>query len=164
MRETPQGLKARGGLGSQPMVVHDSDVVFADSVPELYDRYLVPLIFESYATDLVARLNEIGPGAILEVAAGTGAVTRAMAECLPEPVSSALKSRSSRSGYPVNQGWLISRRASDPLCLSVSCPSRNCLYRNRAFDVDHVSHFDDVRATVVDHHDGPSGPAGASHR
>ena len=69
------------------MVSHDSDRVFAGSVPELYDRYLVPLIFESYAADLVARLNEIDPETVLEVAAGTGAVTRAMAASLGESVS-----------------------------------------------------------------------------
>ena len=69
------------------MVVHDSDMVFAGSVPELYDRYLVPLIFESYAADLVERLNEIAPEKVLEVAAGTGVVTRAMAAGLPESAS-----------------------------------------------------------------------------
>jgi SAM-dependent methyltransferase len=62
-------------------------MVFAGSVPELYDRYLVPLIFESYASDLVGRLNEVSPEAVLEVAAGTGAVTRAMAAGLPESTS-----------------------------------------------------------------------------
>ena len=66
--------------------------------------------------------------------------------------------------YPATHGWLTSRRASDSHCFSASRPRLRGVYRNRAFDVDHVSHFDDVRATVVDHHDGPSGPAGASHR
>jgi hypothetical protein len=32
-----------------------SDKVFAGSIPELYDRYFVPLIFEPYARDLAAR-------------------------------------------------------------------------------------------------------------
>jgi SAM-dependent methyltransferase len=62
-------------------------MVFAGSVPELYDRYLVPLIFESYAADLVERLNEIAPDDILEVASGTGVVTRAMAAGLPDSTS-----------------------------------------------------------------------------
>lgn len=53
------------------------DTVFSGSIPEIYDRLLVPLIFEPYALDLAARL----PAArdILELAAGTGAVTRALA-------------------------------------------------------------------------------------
>jgi hypothetical protein len=32
-----------------------SDQAFAGPVPEIYDRLLVPLIFESYARDLAAR-------------------------------------------------------------------------------------------------------------
>ena len=61
----------------------DSDALFAGSVPEIYDRLLVPLLFASYARDLANRLAEIEPYDILEVAAGTGAVTRAMAAALP---------------------------------------------------------------------------------
>ena len=35
----------------------ESDKVFAGSIPEIYDSYLVPLIFEAFAADLarVAR-------------------------------------------------------------------------------------------------------------
>ncbi len=64
-----------------------SDLVFAGSVPELYDRLLVPLIFEAYADDLVARLDRLGVSSVLEVAAGSGVVTRAMAAGLPESVA-----------------------------------------------------------------------------
>jgi ubiquinone/menaquinone biosynthesis C-methylase UbiE len=60
-----------------------SDKVFAGSIPELYDRYLVPLIFEPYARDLAERLARINPHAVLEIAAGTGVVTRAIALRLP---------------------------------------------------------------------------------
>ena len=34
---------------------YGTDKVFAGSIPELYETYLVPLIFEPYAADLVAR-------------------------------------------------------------------------------------------------------------
>jgi SAM-dependent methyltransferase len=64
-----------------------SDAIFAGSLPELYDVHLVPLIFEPYAADLVARLQDLDIGSILEVAAGTGAVTRVMATRLPASVS-----------------------------------------------------------------------------
>ncbi len=64
-----------------------SDLVFAGSVPELYDRLLVPLIFEPYADDLVARLAALGVSSVLEVAAGSGVVTRAMAAGLPSSVA-----------------------------------------------------------------------------
>ncbi len=59
------------------------DKVFTGSIPEIYDRYLVPLIFEPYAADLAMRLARIGPKTVLETAAGTGVVTRAMAAQLP---------------------------------------------------------------------------------
>ena len=60
-----------------------TDKVFAGSIPELYDRFLVPLIFEPYANDLAAMLAKAGPERVLEVAAGTGVVTRALAARLP---------------------------------------------------------------------------------
>jgi SAM-dependent methyltransferase len=60
------------------MNLHDSDSVFAGSVPELYDELLVPLIFEPYADDLVSRLSEFAPDPVLEVAAGSGVASRAM--------------------------------------------------------------------------------------
>jgi SAM-dependent methyltransferase len=56
-----------------------SDKVFAGSIPELYDTYLVPLIFEPYALDLARRVADVAPGQVLETAAGTGVVTRALA-------------------------------------------------------------------------------------
>jgi ubiquinone/menaquinone biosynthesis C-methylase UbiE len=69
------------------MVGPSTDAVFAGSVPELYDRYLVPLIFQTYADDIVERLNAIGSRSVLEVAAGTGVVTRAMAAGLAPTVA-----------------------------------------------------------------------------
>ena len=60
---------------------------FGGSVSGTYQKYLVPLIFEPYAADIVRRLSERSPRRILEVAAGTGAVTRAMAAALPESTS-----------------------------------------------------------------------------
>jgi ubiquinone/menaquinone biosynthesis C-methylase UbiE len=57
----------------------ESDKVFAGSIPELYDTYLVPLIFEAYANDLAERAASVGPKTVLETAAGSGVVTRAMA-------------------------------------------------------------------------------------
>lgn len=65
----------------------DTDKVFAGSIPRVYETYLVPLLFEPYAADLVNRLASCSPGRVLEVAAGTGVVTRALASVLPEHVS-----------------------------------------------------------------------------
>ncbi|HTK02690.1 MAG TPA: class I SAM-dependent methyltransferase [Bordetella sp.] len=59
-----------------------SDTVFAGSIPEIYDTYLVPLIFEPYATDLARRVAACAPKSVLETAAGSGVVTRALAPLL----------------------------------------------------------------------------------
>jgi ubiquinone/menaquinone biosynthesis C-methylase UbiE len=60
------------------------DSTFAGSIPEIYDRYLVPMIFEPYARDLANRLATLKPVDVLEVAAGTGVVTRAIASTLSD--------------------------------------------------------------------------------
>jgi ubiquinone/menaquinone biosynthesis C-methylase UbiE len=61
----------------------ETDRVFAGSVPAIYDRYLGPLIFEPYALELAERLSRLAPRRILETAAGTGILSRAMARRLP---------------------------------------------------------------------------------
>src|SRR5689334_14505552 len=65
----------------------ESDKVFAGSIPENYDRYMVPLIFEPYAADLAQRAASLRPGSVLEIAAGTGVVARALAPKLAADAS-----------------------------------------------------------------------------
>jgi len=65
----------------------ETDKVFAGSIPENYDRYMVPLIFEPYAADLAQRAASFLPSAVLEIAAGTGVVARALAPKLPPGAS-----------------------------------------------------------------------------
>jgi ubiquinone/menaquinone biosynthesis C-methylase UbiE len=62
-----------------------TDKLFAGSIPEIYDRFLVPLIFEAYARDLAERVARVEPREVLETAAGTGVLTRAIAARLPAP-------------------------------------------------------------------------------
>jgi SAM-dependent methyltransferase len=69
------------------MIGPGSDNVFSGSIPSLYERYLVPMIFEDYAADLVNRLASRSVTRVLEIAAGTGVVTRNLASVLPESVS-----------------------------------------------------------------------------
>jgi SAM-dependent methyltransferase len=59
-----------------------TDRSFAGSIPQFYERYLVPLIFEPYAKDMARRVEALQPSRVLEVAAGTGAVTRELAATL----------------------------------------------------------------------------------
>ncbi|MEO7152783.1 MAG: class I SAM-dependent methyltransferase [Burkholderiaceae bacterium] len=63
------------------------DRAFAGSIPQLYEQYLVPLIFDPYARDLTERAVSLVPSAVLEIAAGTGAVTRQLAARLPADVA-----------------------------------------------------------------------------
>ena len=59
-----------------------ADKLFAGSVPKLYETRLVPLIFAPYAADLTARITSQPVTRLLEIAAGTGVVTRALAAAL----------------------------------------------------------------------------------
>ena len=63
-----------------------ADKVFAGSIPKLYDEFLVPLIFADFADDIAKRIAALSPSVLLETAAGTGAVTRAVAAALPRDV------------------------------------------------------------------------------
>ena len=59
------------------------DSGFSDDVAKFYESTLVPLIFEPYADDLAERVLALDPSSVLEVACGTGVVTRALAAGLP---------------------------------------------------------------------------------
>ena len=69
------------------MSTPESDRTFAGSVPDVYEQRFVPLIFVPYARDLGERLGGQSEGSILEIAAGTGVVTRELAATLPDSVS-----------------------------------------------------------------------------
>lgn len=60
----------------------ETDKVFSGSIPDIYDSYLVPLIFEAYAADLAMRIASSDPRMVLETAAGSGVVTRKLAPLL----------------------------------------------------------------------------------
>lgn len=66
------------------MTAPSSDNVFTGSVPQIYDRLLVPMIFTPYARDLAQRIKGLRPRDLLEIAAGTGAVTTVLAAELPD--------------------------------------------------------------------------------
>lgn len=61
----------------------DAAPQFNRSIPELYDRYMGPVLFEPYATDLARRITVPPGGRMLEIACGTGIVTRALLAALP---------------------------------------------------------------------------------
>ena len=57
----------------------ESDKEFAGSIPKFYDTLMVPLIFEAYAADLAQLVAACSPRSVLETAAGSGVVARALA-------------------------------------------------------------------------------------
>jgi ubiquinone/menaquinone biosynthesis C-methylase UbiE len=59
-----------------------NNAAFVGSIPENYDRYLGPVLFDPYAADLVSRLNVSENAAVLELACGTGIVTRRLRDRL----------------------------------------------------------------------------------
>lgn len=63
----------------------DGDTAFVGSVPEVYERLMVPLIFAEPAQHLVATIAARHPRDVLETAAGTGVVTRLLAGLDPAP-------------------------------------------------------------------------------
>jgi ubiquinone/menaquinone biosynthesis C-methylase UbiE len=56
---------------------------FAGTIPAAYDRYLGPILFQPYAEDLAARLSVGANGSVLELACGTGILTRLLRDRLP---------------------------------------------------------------------------------
>jgi ubiquinone/menaquinone biosynthesis C-methylase UbiE len=66
-----------------PELKVSQSAAFVGSIPSTYDRYLGPLIFEDYAADLVRRLAPRSGERVLELACGTGIVTRRLAGALP---------------------------------------------------------------------------------
>lgn len=57
---------------------------FTHSTPALYDRHMGPLLFEPYAKVIAERSALLQPTLILETAAGTGIVTQAVTEAVPQ--------------------------------------------------------------------------------
>ena len=64
----------------------DKNAAFVGSIPENYDRYLGPMFFEPFALDISERLSSRPVAAVLEVACGTGIVTRQLRNRLPKSV------------------------------------------------------------------------------
>lgn len=65
------------------MGMQQSDKGFAGPIPDIYETLMVPMIFAPYAADLAARIAALEPRRVLELAAGTGVVTRELARRLP---------------------------------------------------------------------------------
>ncbi|MGE0409668.1 MAG: class I SAM-dependent methyltransferase [Amphiplicatus sp.] len=56
---------------------------FIGDIPKNYDQHLGPNIFEDFARDMARRAGALAPSSVLELAAGTGVVSRKLRDCLP---------------------------------------------------------------------------------
>ena len=115
----------RSVRGSVRAMIDEADRRWVDSMPAAYDRWLVP--------DGVPALRdrprrpaaaEVPPGRVLELAAGTGAVTRALLDALPAqtslpPTSTTPWSRWERTGPRRRAG----ARPTHPTCRSTTARS-----------------------------------------
>jgi predicted RNA methylase len=54
-----------------------NDAAFVGSIPQYYDQGLRPMIFVDYADEMARRVAAAKPMQVLEMAAGTGIVSRA---------------------------------------------------------------------------------------
>lgn len=61
----------------------DRNAQFTGSIPAAYDRFLGPMLFEPYADDLTARLTVPPSAAVLELACGTGILTKQLRRAMP---------------------------------------------------------------------------------
>ena len=107
----------------------DSDKVFAGSIPQLYDTLLVPRIFEEYAIDLAERVAALKPKDVLETAAGSGVVTRALAPRLDPDTRYVVTD--------LNQPMLDhadSRQGSDPRITWQQADALNLPFEDQTFD------------------------------
>ena len=55
---------------------------FGGTIPGFYDRYLGPFLFSQFALNMAIRIERMKPKRVLEVACGTGIVTKALAHLL----------------------------------------------------------------------------------
>lgn len=105
-----------------------TDSVFAGSIPAVYDRFMVPLIFAPYAEEVARRAANLAPRRVLETAAGTGVVTQALRRALPDAEIVATD---------LNQPMLdeASRRIDDPNVRFERADALDLPFANGSFDL-----------------------------
>lgn len=60
-----------------------SHAQFTGSIPAYYDNHLGPMLFEPYARDMADRIGALNASNVLELACGTGILTRRLLDILP---------------------------------------------------------------------------------
>jgi ubiquinone/menaquinone biosynthesis C-methylase UbiE len=101
--------------------MEQTDKIFSGSIASIYDRYLVPLIFAPYASDLAARVRVLAPKRVLETAAGTGVVTGQLIEALG-PAASITATDLNQAMLDVASARLSGARIAWKACDATSLP------------------------------------------
>ena len=107
----------------------DVDKVFAGSIPRLYEDYFVPLIFAPYAIDLAGRVAARKAARVLEIAAGTGVVTREAStaitpKLISQPDLPLSGTRREKNAFRSDSGVRLNINASASRRLASACPCR----------------------------------------
>jgi SAM-dependent methyltransferase len=131
-----------------------TDKAFVGSIPEIYDTYLVPLIFEPYAADLAQRVAALKPKHVLETAAGSGVVPRALTPLLDADaryvVSDLNQPMLDRAASRQAKDSRISWRQADALALPFEDPSFDvvCCQFGAMFFPDRAQGFREARRVL----------------
>jgi SAM-dependent methyltransferase len=64
-------------------VPDENDRLWVGSMPVAYDQWLAPAVFHPFAVDLAQRAARLAPRRVLEIAAGTGVLTRELVAAIP---------------------------------------------------------------------------------
>ena len=106
----------------------ETDKVFSGSIAAIYDSHMVPLFFAPYAVEMARRVAAHEPTAVLEVAAGTGAVTAELLRQLPKETTI--------TATDLNQGMLdvAAARLSDRRLRLRSCDAMSLPFQDQSFD------------------------------
>jgi ubiquinone/menaquinone biosynthesis C-methylase UbiE len=59
-------------------------IAFSGTIPKFYDSFLGTIFFVPYANDMASRIKNLAPGSILELACGTGRLTKLLPGVLTE--------------------------------------------------------------------------------
>lgn len=96
---------------------NDADRRWVGSMPEAYDRWPAPAVFEPFAVDLAGRVAGSSPSRVLEIAAGTGVLTRRLAMAIPAAALTATDLNGAMVRFGAGRVPAASWRQADALAL-----------------------------------------------
>jgi len=86
-------------------------------MPEAYDELLAPAVFHPFAVDLAQRAASLAPRRVLEIAAGTGVLTRELAAAIPEAQLTATDLNAAMVKFGSREAPAAAWQQADALCL-----------------------------------------------